>query len=220
MAEMDKRELIARRVAQEFEDDTVVNLGIGLPTLCVQYIPENIHVMLHSENGFIAFGPTPQPGEEDWSIVNPAGEMVTFIEGTSCFDSILSYGIIRGGHLAATVLGAFEVAENGDLANWMVPGKRVSGTGGAMDLVVGAKRVIVAMEHTSKGGEPRILKRCTLPLTAVGVVKLIVTDMAVIEVTDKGLVLKEVASGVTPEQVQAATEATLTVDPNLKTISV
>lgn len=207
----DKRIIIAKRAAKELRDGYVVNLGIGLPTLVANYVPEGIRVWLHSENGFVGLGPAPAPGEEDPDVVNAGAQPVTILPGGACFDSCTSFAIIRGGHLDLTILGALEVDEEGNLANWMVPGRMVPGMGGAMDLVVGAKRVIVTTEHTLKDGTPKIVKRCRLPLTAVKEVNLIVTELAVIEVTQEGLVLKEVAPGVTPEEVQAKTEAKLII---------
>ena len=193
--ELDKkqvREYIARRVAQELKDGYVVNLGIGLPTLVANYIPEGMSVTFQSENGIIGVGPAPAPGEEDKDIVNAGGGFVTVLPGAQFFDSCTSFGIIRGGHVDATVLGALEVDQEGNLANWMVPGKMVPGMGGAMDLVVGANQVIVAMEHTSRG-KVKIVKKCQLPLTAAKEVNLIITEKCVLEVTPEGLVLREVS---------------------------
>jgi acetate CoA/acetoacetate CoA-transferase beta subunit len=205
------RELIVKRVARFLKDGDVVNLGIGMPTLVANYIPENVHIVLHSENGFLGLGPNPKPGEEDKEVINAGGQLVTILPGGCCFDSATSFGIIRGGHVSVSVLGALEVDEEGNLANWMVPGKLVPGMGGAMDLVAGAKKVIVSMEHTTKKGEPKILKKCTLPLTASNEVDIIVTEMGVMEVTSEGIVLKELAPGVTVEDIQAKTEAKLII---------
>jgi acetate CoA/acetoacetate CoA-transferase beta subunit len=214
-----RREIIVKRVAKELKDGDVVNLGIGLPTLVANYLPEGIDITLQSENGFVGMGPAPEPGKEDPDLTNAGGQPVTALAGAAFFDSCMSFGVIRGGHVDATVLGALQVDKHGNLANWMIPGKMVPGMGGAMDLVVGAKRVIIAMEHTAKG-QPKILDQCTLPLTAKGQVNLIVTDMGVIEVTKKGLILKEIAPETTVEEVIAATEAPLIIDPDLKTMDV
>lgn len=212
---IDVKEIIARRVAQELQDGDVVNLGIGLPTMIPNFIPENVELTLQSENGFIGLGPAPAEGEEDMDLVNAGGILSTVVPGAAFFDSGTSFAIIRGGHVDATVLGALQVDEKGDLANWMIPGKLVPGMGGAMDLVGGAKRVIVAMTHTAKGNK-KILKKCTLPLTAKGRVSLIVTEMGVIEVRKDGLWLTELAPDFTIDQVQEATEAVLKIDPDLK----
>ncbi len=215
---MDKQqtqEFIARRVAAELKDGDLVNLGIGLPTLVANYVPEGKEVLFQSENGFIGLGPAPLEDEIDPSIANAGGLPVTIVPGGSFFDSAMSFGIIRGGHVDTTVLGALQVAENGDIANYMIPGKMVPGMGGAMDLLSGAKKVIVAMEHTAKGN-PKLLKTCTLPLTAVRAVDLIVTEMGVIEVTPNGFMLTEYNPEYTVEQIQAATGAELIISPNLK----
>jgi acetate CoA/acetoacetate CoA-transferase beta subunit len=215
---MDKnmeKNFIAKRVAKELKDGNVVNLGIGLPTLVANYIPEDIEITLQSENGFVGMGPAPKEGEEDPYLVNAGGIYTTVNPGGAFFDSADSFLIIRGGHVDITVLGALEVDEKGNLANWMVPGKMVPGMGGAMDLVTGAKKVIIAMNHTAKGSH-KILKECTLPLTAVGVVDLIITEMGVIEVTDRGLVLKEINPEYTIEEVRNATDAILIIPDDLK----
>lgn len=212
-----KRERIAKRIVKEFPNNSLVNLGIGLPTLCANFLPAEKVIFLHSENGFIGLGPTPVAGQENSDIVNAGGSPVTILPGGCYFDSATSFSIIRGGHVDATVLGALEVDEQGNLANYMIPGKMVPGMGGAMDLVVGAKKVIIAMEHVNKNGAPKILKKCTLPLTAQKEVDLIVTDMAVIRVTHSGLVLEELAEEVTVEDVVKATGAELTISKNLKT---
>lgn len=214
---MDIREKITRRIAQEFKDGDLVNLGIGMPTMVANYIPEGVQIILQSENGFVGLGPTPPEGKEDKDLTNAGGQPVTIKPGGAFFDSATSFAIIRGGHLDATVLGALQVDQKGNLANWMIPGKLVPGMGGAMDLTVGARRVIVATTHLTKKGEPKILKECTLPLTAKEQVNLIVTELAVMEVTKEGLVLKEIAEGVEVDEVIEKTDADLIVSEELKT---
>ena len=213
MADLKAR--IAARTAKEFKDGDVINLGIGLPTLVANHLPEGIDIILHSENGFTGLSSTAEVGKENVDIINSGGSYVTHVPEANFFDTAMSFSIVRGGHVDATVLGAMEVDEHGNLANWIVPGKMVAGMGGAMDLVVGAKRVIIAMLHTQKGNH-KILKECTLPYTALGVVSLIVTEMGVMEVTPKGLVLTELHPSFTLEEIIAATGCDLIVSPNLK----
>lgn len=219
---MDRNEMknyIAKRVANMLSDGDVVNLGIGLPTKVSNFLPEGANIFLQSENGFIGLGPVPQEGKEDFRITNAGGQCVTILPGGVFFDSSTSFGIIRGGHVDMTVLGALQVDEKGNLANWMIPGKMVPGMGGAMDLVTGAKKVTIAMEHTAKGAK-KILKECTLPLTAAGQVDYIVTEMGLMEVTKEGIVLKEINPEFTVEQVQEATEAKLIIAEDLKEMQV
>lgn len=210
---------IAKRIAMEIEEGQLVNLGIGLPTLVANYVPEGIFVQFQGENGMIGMGPMPEEGSQTFDITNAGGQCVTILPGGCFFDSSFSFGLIRGGHVGITVLGALEVDQHGNLANWIIPGKKVPGMGGAMDLVVGAKKVIVATLHTEKG-RPKVLKECKLPLTAKGEVNLIISELAVMEVTPNGLVLKEIAPDTTVEEVVANTEAELIIDENLKVMAV
>ena len=213
------REVIAKRAAKELHDGDVVNLGIGIPTLIPNYLPEGVEVTLQTENGAMGMGPTPAEGEEDKNMINAGGGYITLEPGACTFDSATSFAIIRGGHVNVSFLGALQVDEKGNLANWIIPGKMAPGMGGAMDLVVGAKRVILTMEHTQKGNH-KILKECTLPLTAAGQVNMIITEMGVMDITPEGIVLRELHPEFTIEQVQEATGAKLIIDPNLKPMDI
>ena len=219
MEKNEMREVIAKRAAKELHDGDVVNLGIGIPTMIPNYLPEGVTVTLQTENGAMGMGPTPAEGQEDKNLINAGGGYITLLPGACSFDSATSFAIIRGGHVNVSFLGALQVDEKGNLANWIIPGKMAPGMGGAMDLVVGAKRVILTMEHTQKGA-PKILKECTLPLTAAGQVNMIITEMGVMDITPEGIVLKEIHPEFTVEQVQAATEAKLIISPDLKPMDI
>ena len=219
---MDKnemREVIAKRAAKELHDGDVVNLGIGIPTLIPNYLPEGVTVTLQTENGAMGMGPTPEEGKEDKNLINAGGGAITLLPGACTFDSATSFAIIRGGHVNVSFLGALQVDEKGNLANWIIPGKMAPGMGGAMALVVGAKRVILTMEHTQKGA-PKILKECTRPLTAAGQVNMIITEMGVMDITPEGIVVREIHPEFTFEQMQEATEAKLILDPNWKPMDI
>ena len=209
---------IAKRIAQELVNNTYVNLGIGIPTLVANHVPSDINVEFQSENGILGMGPFPKEGKEDADLINAGKQTITSLPGAVLFDSAISFSMIRGNHIHLSVLGAMQVAENGDIANWKIPGKMVKGMGGAMDLVASSNNIIVAMTHTNRQGQSKLLKRCTLPITGVSCVKKIVTDLAVIEITSKGFKLTEVAPGVSEDEIINSTDADLIIDKNLKTM--
>lgn len=212
------KEQIAKRIALELKDGYYVNLGIGIPTLVANYIPEGVEVVLQSENGLLGMGPFPFDGEEDPDLINAGKQTITTVPGSAFFDSAMSFGMIRAGKVDLTVLGAMEVNDQGDIANWKIPGKMVKGMGGAMDLVASAKNIIVAMQHVNKAGESKLLKACTLPITGIACVKKVVTELGVFDITENGFELIEIAPEVRVEYVQSKTEGRLTISPNLKTI--
>ena len=214
--DLDKRNIIAQAAARQVRDGDYINLGIGVPTLVPGFLPKDVHITLHTENGMLGYGDYPEPGQEDPDLINAGKETITELPGCSYFGSHDSFAIVRGGHLDATILGAMEVSAKGDLANWMIPGKKVKGMGGAMDMVAGARKVIVAMEHTTKDGKPKILNACSLPLTGKGVVSTIITELAVFDVTPSGLILKEICPSTTIEALQKVTEPAFSVSPDLK----
>lgn len=211
---------IAKRIAQELRDGYYVNLGIGIPTLVANYIPEGMEVVLQSENGLLGMGAFPYEGEEDPDLINAGKQTVTMVNGASIFDSATSFGMIRAGKVDLTVLGAMEVSDNGDIANWKIPGKMVKGMGGAMDLVASAKNIIVAMQHTNKAGESKLLPQCSLPITGLGCVKKVVTELGVFDITERGFELRELAPGVTIDEVKAKTLGRLVVEGDIKTVSI